>query len=105
MGITGTGSSFLTVHEGIQALGPSCIIMVGIAFGVDPDKQRIGDVLVSKQLCDYGLQRVATAHDGSLTIIPRGDRVTASVKLLDRFKSGSLDWPAPPYQNQGRRSR
>ena len=94
MGVSGPGSSLLTVYEGIQALGPSSIIMVGIAFGVDPDKQRIGDVLVSQQLRDYDLQRYGTACDGTPAIISRGDRVTASAKLLDRFRSGSLDWPS-----------
>src|SRR5437762_4038966 len=93
MGVGGPGSSLLTVHEGIQALAPSSVIMVGIAFGVDPDKQRIGDILVSRQLCGYELRRYGTDDNGTPAIISRGDRVTASAKLLDRFRSGSLDWP------------
>jgi nucleoside phosphorylase/mRNA-degrading endonuclease RelE of RelBE toxin-antitoxin system len=88
----------LTVLEGIRALAPSSVIMVGIAFGVDADKQRIGDILVSQQLRSYELQRYGTADDGKPTIILRGDRVTASAKLLDRFRSGVFDWP-------GRRGR
>jgi nucleoside phosphorylase len=98
MGVSGPGSSLLTIHEGIQALGPSNVIMVGLAFGVDPHKQRIGDVLVSQQLRGYDLQRYGTAYDGKPAVISRGDRVTASAKLLDRFRSGSLDW-------SGRRGR
>ena len=92
MGVSGTGSALLTVHEGIQALTPSSVIMVGIAFGVDAHKQRIGDILVSQQLRGYELQRYGTAHDGTPRITLRGDRVTASVKLLDRFRSGYVDW-------------
>jgi nucleoside phosphorylase len=98
MGVGGTGSSLLTVYEGIQALGPASVSMVGIAFGVDPYTQHIGDILVSQQLCGYERQRYGTACDGSPAIISRSDRVTASAKLLDRFKSASLDWP-------GRRGR
>ena len=94
MGVGGIGSSLLTVYEGIRALGPSSVIMVGIAFGVDPLKQRIGDVLVSQQLHGYHLQRYGTGDDGRPEIISRGDRVTASAKLLDRFRSASLDWPS-----------
>jgi len=94
MGVGGTGSSLSTVHEGIQVLRPSNVIMVGIAFGVDNDKQHIGDVLVSRQLCGYELQRYGTDCEGKPAIISRGDRVTASAKLLDRFRSGSLDWPS-----------
>jgi nucleoside phosphorylase len=101
MGVSGTGSSWFTVYEGIQTLAPSSVIMAGIAFGVDPHKQHIGDVLVSKQLHGYELQRYGTACDGTSRIIPRGDRVTASVKLLDRFRSGALDWSS----RRGRRSR
>ena len=104
MGISGTGGSLLTAYEGIQTLAPSCIIMVGIAFGVDAHKQRIGDILVSQQLHGYELQRYGTARDGTPTITSRGDRVTASVKLLDRFKSGSFDWPTQSHQSRrGRR--
>jgi nucleoside phosphorylase len=98
MGVSGPGSSLLTIREGIQALGPSNVIMIGLAFGVDPQEQRIGDVLVSQQLRGYDLQRYGTACDGKPAVISRGDRVTASAKLLDRFRSGSLDWP-------GRRGR
>jgi nucleoside phosphorylase len=94
MGVSGTGSALLTVHEGIQALAPSSVIMVGIAFGVDAHKQRIGDILVSQQLRGYELQRYGTARDGTPRITLRGDRVTASVKLLDRFRSGYFDWPS-----------
>jgi nucleoside phosphorylase len=100
MGVSGTGSSLLTVYESIQALGPSSVIMVGIAFGVDSHKQRLGDILVSQQLCGYEHQRHGTAYDGSPTIILRGDRVTASVKLLSSFRSGSLDWSEQPYESR-----
>jgi nucleoside phosphorylase len=92
MGSTSPGSSLLTVHKAIQALNPSYIIMIGVAYGVDRAKQRIGDVLVSQRLCNYELQRVSTTHDGAPAIILRGDRVTASAKLLDRFRTGSLNW-------------
>ncbi len=98
MGVSGTGSALLTVHEGIQTVTPSSVIMVGIAFGIDEDKQRIGDILVSQQLRSYKLLRYGTTHDGKPTIVSRDDRVTASTKLLDRFKSGYVDWP-------GRRGR
>jgi len=93
MGTGGAGGSLLTVRESIQALSPSAIIMVGIAFGFSHGKQRIGDVLVSRQLLGYEVQRVGRSIDGRLLIQPRGDRLSASVRLLDRFNSGSKDWP------------
>jgi nucleoside phosphorylase len=69
--------------------------MVGIAFGVDPQRQQIGDILVSQQLLGYDLQRVGTRVDGGLTIQARGDRPSASTRLLDRCRAGDLDWEGP----------
>ena len=96
MGYGGPGGSLLTVVEGIRALSPSAIIMVGIAFGCDPTKQRIGDILVSQQIVEYDLQRVGTAADGTLDVLIRGDRSIASIRLLDRFRSGRRGWPKSP---------
>lgn len=92
---TGTatvGGSLATLIEALSECQPSSAIMVGIAFGAQPDKQNIGDVLVSKQLEGYELQRVGTDEDGNRTITLRGDRVPASGKLLDRMRSCELTW-------------
>jgi len=95
MGSAGPGASLLTVRDAIEALEPSTVIMVGIAFGVDPEKQSIGDILISEQLRLYDLQRVGSGANSALDIRWRGDRVTASTKLLDRFRSALLDWKGP----------
>jgi nucleoside phosphorylase len=92
MGASGPGGALLVVDEGIRMLSPSAVIMVGIAFGIDSDKQQIGDILVSQQLLGYELQRIATSNKGKIEIIPRGDRSHASTMLLDRFRGGMLDW-------------
>ncbi len=44
MGAGGLGASQQTVRKGIEALSPVGVIMVGIAFGVDEEKQVIGDI-------------------------------------------------------------
>lgn len=92
MGAIGPGAALSTVPKGIKALSPAAVIMVGIAFGVDSGKQAVGNILVSKQLMLYDLQRVGTSKSGELTIVPRGDRVTASTWLLDRLRSAGDDW-------------
>jgi nucleoside phosphorylase len=92
MGAGGPSGSLATVIEAIDNLSPSAVIMLGIAFGVDPGSQSLGDVLVSKQLVEYELQRVGTDSKGKVAIIPRGDRVSASPRLLDRFRDGELTW-------------
>ncbi|GHO96594.1 hypothetical protein KSF_066420 [Reticulibacter mediterranei] len=101
MGSGGPGGSLLTIEKAIQALSPSAIIMVGIAFGCDPKKQGIGDILVSRQLVGYELQRVGSNDSGEEEIRPRGDRPSASTLLLDRFVSGLKDWLEPPTVHIG----
>lgn len=92
MGSGGPGGSLLTVQEGIRALSPSAVMMVGVAFGVNEQKQHIGDILISSRLLTYELQRVSTTSSGDLRIVPRGNRPEASTRLLDKFQSGLLDW-------------
>jgi nucleoside phosphorylase len=92
MGASGPGGMQATVTAAIGALHPASIVMVGIAFGVNSKKQKIGDVLVSRQLMSYDLQRVGMDKDGKQTRTPRGDRAHASVRLVDRFTAGKKDW-------------
>lgn len=101
MGASGPGSSLLTVSEGIQALKPSAVIMVGIAFGFDAGKLAIGDILVSQSLQSYEQQRLGSGPDGVLVTLPRGDRVSATIRLIDRFRSGVLDWSESAHVHFG----
>jgi nucleoside phosphorylase/tetratricopeptide (TPR) repeat protein len=81
------GGSLDTIPDAIEVLHPSAIIMVGCAFGLKPEAQQTGDILVSKQLVSYEPQKRKDSE-----ILPHGDRITCSVPLLDRFRSGELDW-------------
>jgi nucleoside phosphorylase len=87
MGTSGRGAASLTVNNAIEDLHPVAVIMVGIAFGLRPDKQKLGEILVSKQLVSYEPGKVKGRK-----VIHRGDRVTCSTALLDKFRSGDLDW-------------
>lgn len=91
MGSGGPGASLQTVEKGIHALSPDIVIMVGIAFGMDSEKQSIGEILVSQQLMLYELQRVGTKDEGT-KIILRGDKAHASPRLLSYFRSADIDW-------------
>src|SRR5258708_1610094 len=98
MGSIGPGGALLVVDEAIRELSPSAIIMVGIAFGIDDKKQHIGDILVSQQLLGYEQKKVKSNDSGEDEIIARGDRPHASIRLLDRFRSGALDWQGPDVE-------
>lgn len=88
MGTEGVRGSSQTLADAIKRINPKIVIAVGIAFGVNRKKQKIGDVLISNQIQQYGLQKV----DKEGEIIPRGDRVPASAMLIDRCEDGALFW-------------
>ena len=87
MGAGSLGAAQQTVQKGIEALEPSAVVMVGIAFGVDPETQKIGDILVAKQLLLYEPQRV-----GAKVTLARGVRTDCSPRLLDRCRNAKLRW-------------
>jgi nucleoside phosphorylase len=83
MGYAGPGGSILSTSKAIGGWHPKAVIMVGIAFGKTPKKQKMADVLVSTQVICYGIQ--AIRPDG--TVEHRGDIAPAGPKLLDRFRN------------------
>ncbi|MFZ6779711.1 NACHT domain-containing protein [Undibacterium sp. Ji83W] len=81
-----------------QAYKPAAIVSVGIAFGVDEHKQKVGDVLVSKFIVDYESARIN--KNGSFTLA--GERPPASRRLLraledldvrNKHDQSKPDWP------------
>lgn len=51
-------ASMPLVGQLINKLSPVAVVMVGIAFGVDQTKQKIGDVLVSDKILPYDSQKI-----------------------------------------------
>jgi nucleoside phosphorylase len=90
MGAGGPGGAALTVAEAIDHLHPTSVIMAGIAFGIDPTQQSIGQVLVSTRVFDYELRREGTDVAGRLLSVDRGARPEASPRLLSRFRGAHL---------------
>ncbi len=96
IGSTGPGASLTTVGEAIDDLKPAHVLSVGIAFGVNPDKQEIGQILVSHQLQAYETQRIGTDSKGAKKLISRGDKVTASTRILGRLRAATENWLGSP---------
>jgi WD40 repeat protein len=86
MGADGPGGSTLVADEGIRELSPRAIMLVGIAFGFDEQKQQIGDVLVAKEIMSYEQQKIAQEP------ISRAWRVPSSTRLLDRCRATAQQW-------------
>jgi nucleoside phosphorylase len=81
MGSIGEGSVILATTQAQNVWHPKAIIMVGIAFGRDPAKQKIGDVLVASQIIPYEQQRVGEQ------VIFRGPIPPSNTTLLNRFEN------------------
>lgn len=81
MGASSRGASIQTTESAINHFEPKLIIMPGIAFGKGDKKQKIGDILVSKYLLPYELQRLN--HDGEIHF--RSEHPPANAILLNRF--------------------
>ena len=86
MGAVGKNSVMNKVHEAINDLSPKVLIMVGIAFGLDKEKQKIGDVLISQKIIAYENQKITPK-----TAIPRGEESQSGTILFDRLKNAE-DW-------------
>ncbi len=87
MGAGGVGGAALTTSEAVRALGPSAVIMVGIAFGVDPESQQIGEVLCSTRIVDYEQVRVGSSDD-----VDRGVMATPPPAILGRFQNAKIGY-------------
>ena len=98
VGTTGPNAAAATISEAVAHLHPNSIIMAGIAFGVDPKDQEIGQILISEQLHAYGPKRVNTTPEGDRLDYQRGDTVTASPRLISRFKDGAIHWTESRYE-------
>ncbi|WP_437596416.1 hypothetical protein WMF28_27965 [Sorangium sp. So ce590] len=68
---------------------PRALFLIGIAFGknVNDQKQMLGDILVSTQVCPYDSARV-----GATTTEQRGPRPEAGLTLLNRVKNLRFRW-------------
>jgi len=94
MGSSSPGATLATTMQAINDLQPRYIIAVGILFGVNPDKQKIGQIFYSRQLQSYNLMRIGTdERTGGYRINPRDDKTTANPQFLSRVRDAADHWP------------
>ena len=82
MGSGGVHGAHQVAGAAVRFWKPKAAIMIGIGFGLHPDKQELGDVLVSEKLGAYDLQRVT---DDSQKVTHRGTINDAGLRLVPRF--------------------
>ena len=90
------GGALVVVLEALRHWNPEVVLAIGCAFGIDSNKQAIGDVLVAHQLLPY---ESAAIRDGKYQ--PRGGQFPASTGWLNRLNTMDTqnkhlqvkDWP------------
>lgn len=93
MGSSKPSGSALVIYDAIKLFKPDYVIMVGIAFGLKRKKQRIGDILVSRELQDYD-----STKRTEVGTIQRGHKIPAGATLLDRFDNSALKYKGPDVE-------
>ena len=89
-GFTGPGSSLITVKNAVTKLRPKGVISVGTCSGLNPDKTKLGDVVVSAKLTTYASKVVTSTGEQST-----GMRSYVSRHFLDLIKHAGDGWEAP----------
>lgn len=85
MGATSRNGSIVTTTAAIDLWEPKAVLMIGIAFGANATKQKIGDIIIAERIVSYESQRVGIKKEN------RGKEGPASSLLVNRFKS-ITDW-------------
>ncbi len=88
MGAVGKNASLITTLRAIELCKPKAVIMVGIAFGIDSEKQNIGDVIISSHIIPYEIARIGKER------FFRSELPPASSLLLNRVRQ-IRDWKFP----------
>ena len=78
----GPGGSLISVKNAASKLRPKAVISVGACTGLNPNKTKLGDVIVSAKLTTYQGQSISL-------------RSCVSRRFLDIIKYSSCGWEAP----------
>jgi nucleoside phosphorylase len=87
MGSQHREGSALTILDAIDTVAPKAVLVLGIAFGIDRAKYRLGDVLVAESVEPYENQKIGPKLD-----VQRGTSIPCGVVLAERFRMRSSDW-------------
>ncbi|KAL9978772.1 hypothetical protein ACROYT_G016328 [Oculina patagonica] len=89
-GSTGPGGSTVVVKNAVEVLGPKAVFCVGFYAGLNREKVRLGDVVVSAKLITYAATKVL--EDG---IQERGVRVPVTERIAKLIRGIADGWEAP----------
>jgi nucleoside phosphorylase len=95
-GVTNAGGALLTTTEAIRQIDPHYALIVGMCYGLRPDEQEIGDILVSEKIADLDPGKIIDRDAGSFASEPveirRGTVVDPSTMLVTAIKAARRQW-------------
>jgi nucleoside phosphorylase len=86
MGSMRRDAATVAIHDGIDFWNARAVIMIGIAFGRDQERQRLGDVIVSDSVALYEPAKIRSRRTEQ-----RGPILQSGKVLLNRFRNHE-DW-------------
>lgn len=81
--------ALVALRQAIQDLRPQAVIMCGLAFGLQPNKQEFGDILIATQILHYESHLIEGSQKHQRL---QGVRTMCSERLVNRFLAGNLFW-------------
>lgn len=90
MGNEGPNAAQLATNDAILETRSKLVILVGIAFGLQPTKQRLGDVLVAQHVTSYEMIKLKPD-----AIEERGESLRADATLVERIHAHGRSWTFP----------
>ena len=89
-GAIGPSSSLIAVKNAVPILQPKAVISVGVCSGLNPDKTKLGDVVVSAKLTTYASKVVTSEQDQWAGMSSHVSRLFS--KIISNCADG---WQAP----------
>lgn len=93
-GITNPAGALTVSAEAIRHLSPHYALIVGICYGLQPEAQKIGDVLVSERIRDLDHGKLLALGDEVREVL-RGETVVPSAMLLNSVRAARRGWERP----------
>jgi HEAT repeat protein/nucleoside phosphorylase len=87
MGSGGRDGSGNTIYDAVTELKPKAVLLLGLAFGIDRKKQRLGDVIIAESIFPYDLQKITA----DVTLY-RDKEVRCGEILSERFRTRRSGW-------------
>jgi nucleoside phosphorylase len=101
-GVSSAGGAIVITGDAIVQLDPHYALIVGMCYGLRPDRQRLGDILVSEKIRDLDHGKLVDPPAGPPVEVLRGESVNPSPLLVTRIRAACRGWsrtrPERPVQ-------